>query len=95
MEVFSRRKLESNWDRYEESEKQEMDDDTPTQRGSDFHVLLESAGEACFANHGYSAPYGLLHCLDVMGPISGCTNMSLSLFFLIFFLPILIKLSQD
>lgn len=65
MEVFSRRKLESNWDRYKESEKQELEDDTPTQRGADFHVLLESAGEACFANN-YNAPYGLLHCLDVM-----------------------------
>ncbi|KAF0023701.1 hypothetical protein F2P81_024331 [Scophthalmus maximus] len=42
-EVFSRRKLGSNWDRYEESERKEPDDDTPTQRGADFHVLLESA----------------------------------------------------
>ncbi|XP_026175340.1 cell death regulator Aven [Mastacembelus armatus] len=46
MEVFSRRKLESNWDRYEESEKQELEDDTPTQRGMDYHVLLESAGDS-------------------------------------------------
>lgn len=45
MEVFSRRKLESNWDRYEESERPEPADDTPTQRGTDYHVLLESAGE--------------------------------------------------
>nr|XP_019953116.1 PREDICTED: cell death regulator Aven [Paralichthys olivaceus] len=45
-EVFSRRKLESNWDRYEASEKQEPDDDTPTQRGTDYHVLLESAGDS-------------------------------------------------
>ncbi|KAG7222683.1 hypothetical protein INR49_026292, partial [Caranx melampygus] len=42
-EVFSRRKLESNWDRYAESERQEPDDDTPTQRGTDYLVLLESA----------------------------------------------------
>uniref|UniRef100_A0A3B5AJP9 Apoptosis and caspase activation inhibitor n=1 Tax=Stegastes partitus TaxID=144197 RepID=A0A3B5AJP9_9TELE len=42
-EVFSRRKLESNWDRYKESERQESDDDTPVQRGTDYHVLLESA----------------------------------------------------
>ncbi|TKS76305.1 Cell death regulator [Collichthys lucidus] len=33
-EVFSRRKLESNWDRYKESEKKEPDDDTPTHRGA-------------------------------------------------------------
>lgn len=45
MEVFSRRKLESNWDRYEESERKESDDDVPTQRGTDYHVLLESAGK--------------------------------------------------
>ncbi|XP_074541850.1 cell death regulator Aven [Halichoeres trimaculatus] len=45
-EVFSRRKLESNWDRYAESEKQEPEDDTPTQRGTDYHVLLESAGDS-------------------------------------------------
>ncbi|XP_044025225.1 cell death regulator Aven [Siniperca chuatsi] len=46
MEVFSRRKLESNWDRYEVSERQEPDDDTPTQRGTDYHVLLETAGDS-------------------------------------------------
>lgn len=37
--------MESNWDRYEESEKQEPDDGMPTRRGTDYHVLLESAGE--------------------------------------------------
>ncbi|KAM4600322.1 cell death regulator Aven isoform 2-T2 [Polymixia lowei] len=46
MEVFSRRKLETNWDRYEESERAEPADDTPTQRGTDYHVLLESAGDS-------------------------------------------------
>ncbi|XP_058468929.1 cell death regulator Aven [Solea solea] len=45
-ETFSRRKLESNWDRYQESERQEPDDDMPTQRGTDYHVLLESAGDS-------------------------------------------------
>lgn len=45
MEVFSRRKLESNWDRYEASERREPDDDTPTQRGAEYCVLLESAGK--------------------------------------------------
>ena len=44
-EVFSRRKLETNWDRYEESERQEPEDDMPAQRGADYHVLLESAGK--------------------------------------------------
>uniref|UniRef100_A0A3Q2T3J6 Uncharacterized protein n=1 Tax=Fundulus heteroclitus TaxID=8078 RepID=A0A3Q2T3J6_FUNHE len=41
--VFSRRKLESNWDRYEETERAQEADDMPSQRGTDFHVLLESA----------------------------------------------------
>ncbi|XP_072218508.1 cell death regulator Aven isoform X2 [Leuresthes tenuis] len=45
-EVFSRRKLASNWERYEESERMEKDDDTPTQRGMDYQVLLESAGDS-------------------------------------------------
>ncbi|XP_076612340.1 cell death regulator Aven isoform X1 [Chaetodon auriga] len=53
MEVFSRRKLESNWARYEESERQEPDDETPTQRGADYHVLLESAGDS-FAQFRFS-----------------------------------------
>ncbi|XP_014863972.1 PREDICTED: cell death regulator Aven isoform X1 [Poecilia mexicana] len=44
--VFSRRKLESNWDRYEASERAEEDDGTPSQRGTDFHVLLASAGDS-------------------------------------------------
>ncbi|XP_034384341.1 cell death regulator Aven isoform X2 [Cyclopterus lumpus] len=46
MEVFSRRKLASNWDRYEASERQEPDDDLPTRRGTDYHILLESAGDS-------------------------------------------------
>ncbi|KAM9840028.1 cell death regulator Aven [Aulostomus maculatus] len=46
MEVFSRRTLESNWDRYEESERPKSADDTPTQRGTDYHILLESAGDS-------------------------------------------------
>ncbi|XP_019898305.2 cell death regulator Aven isoform X1 [Esox lucius] len=45
-EIFTRRKLESNWDRYEESEKQETNSDMPTQRGTDYYVLLESAGDS-------------------------------------------------
>ncbi|XP_061843136.2 cell death regulator Aven [Nerophis lumbriciformis] len=44
--VFSRRTLESNWERYEDSEKQEVGDDIPAQRGTDYHVLLASAGDS-------------------------------------------------
>lgn len=43
--MFSRRKLESNWDRYEESEKVEDEDEIPTRRGTDFDVLLAAAGK--------------------------------------------------
>ncbi|XP_037541852.1 cell death regulator Aven [Nematolebias whitei] len=53
MEVFSRRKLESNWDRYKEAEGAEEEDDTPTQKGTNYHVLLESAGDS-FAQFRFS-----------------------------------------
>uniref|UniRef100_A0A8C6UIN7 Apoptosis, caspase activation inhibitor n=1 Tax=Neogobius melanostomus TaxID=47308 RepID=A0A8C6UIN7_9GOBI len=45
-ETFSRRKLESNWARYEASETQEVEEDTPIQRGADYSVLLQSAGDS-------------------------------------------------
>ncbi|KAL7871672.1 hypothetical protein SRHO_G00066550 [Serrasalmus rhombeus] len=45
-DIYSRRKLESNWDRYEESEKEEVNDGIPVQRGTDYHVLLSSAGDS-------------------------------------------------
>ncbi|XP_077566546.1 cell death regulator Aven [Stigmatopora nigra] len=44
--IFSRRKLQSNWDRYEDSEKQETPEDMPTIRGTDYNVLLGSAGDS-------------------------------------------------
>ncbi|CAL1586718.1 unnamed protein product [Knipowitschia caucasica] len=43
---FSRRKLESNWDRYDASETQEVDQDMPSHRGADYSVLLQSAGDS-------------------------------------------------
>ncbi|RXM99352.1 Cell death regulator Aven [Acipenser ruthenus] len=42
--VFSRRKLVSNWDRYEAAEKEEVGESGQSQRGADFSVLLSSAG---------------------------------------------------
>ncbi|XP_077366250.1 cell death regulator Aven [Festucalex cinctus] len=51
--VFSRRKLESNWDRYEDSEKEATPDNMPTIRGTDYHVLLGSAGD-CFTQFRFS-----------------------------------------
>ena len=44
-ETFSRRKLESNWDRYEAEEKEKLQEEGPTQRGADYHALLGSAGQ--------------------------------------------------
>ncbi|MGH0131346.1 UNVERIFIED_CONTAM: hypothetical protein FKN15_047690 [Acipenser sinensis] len=41
--VFSRRKLVSNWDRYEAAEKEEVGESGQSQRGADFSVLLSSA----------------------------------------------------
>lgn len=55
--MFSRRKLESNWDRYQASEKVECDDDTPTVRGTDFDVLLAAAGKI---PHWASPAFGFL-----------------------------------
>ncbi|KAI1897306.1 hypothetical protein AGOR_G00081960 [Albula goreensis] len=45
-ETFSRRKLESNWDRYEAEEKEQLQNEGPTQRGADYHALLGSAGDS-------------------------------------------------
>uniref|UniRef100_H3C1Q5 Apoptosis, caspase activation inhibitor n=1 Tax=Tetraodon nigroviridis TaxID=99883 RepID=H3C1Q5_TETNG len=52
VEGFSRRKLESNWDRYEEPETEEAED-RPTRRGADYQLLLESAGNS-FAQFRFS-----------------------------------------
>ncbi|KAJ0060981.1 hypothetical protein NL108_003332 [Boleophthalmus pectinirostris] len=43
---FSKRKLESNWNRYEDSEAQEVDEDMPAQRGTDYSELIQSAGDS-------------------------------------------------
>ncbi|XP_077408303.1 cell death regulator Aven [Vanacampus margaritifer] len=51
--VFSRRKLESNWDRYEDPERDGTPDNMPTIRGTDYHVLLGSAGD-CFTQFRFS-----------------------------------------
>ncbi|XP_039597186.1 cell death regulator Aven isoform X2 [Polypterus senegalus] len=44
--VFSKRKLISNWDRYEAEEKENLGESVPLQRGADFNVLLSSAGDS-------------------------------------------------
>ena len=41
---FSRRKIVSNWDRYQDTEKEVSDESGESQRGTDFSVLLSSAG---------------------------------------------------
>jgi hypothetical protein len=44
---FSRRKIVSNWDRYQDTEKEVNGESGESQRGTDFSVLLSSAGESC------------------------------------------------
>eukprot|EP00079_Xenopus_tropicalis_P010485 XP_002935375.1 PREDICTED: cell death regulator Aven [Xenopus tropicalis] len=43
---FSRRKISSNWDRYEETEKESESESKVLQRGADYSVLLSSAGDS-------------------------------------------------
>ncbi|XP_032759780.1 cell death regulator Aven [Rattus rattus] len=43
---FSRRKIVSNWDRYQDTEKEVNGESGESQRGTDFSVLLSSAGDS-------------------------------------------------
>ncbi|CAI5764043.1 Hypothetical predicted protein [Podarcis lilfordi] len=43
---YSRRKVVSNWHRYEDTEKETQNDNGESQRGTDFSVLLSSAGDS-------------------------------------------------
>ncbi|NXJ03717.1 AVEN regulator, partial [Odontophorus gujanensis] len=43
---YSRRKIVSNWNRYEDAEKEEQRECGESQRGTDFSVLLSSAGDS-------------------------------------------------
>ncbi|XP_053136511.1 cell death regulator Aven isoform X2 [Hemicordylus capensis] len=43
---YSRRKVVSNWHRYEGTEKETLNDSGESQRGTDFSVLLSSAGDS-------------------------------------------------
>ncbi|XP_051000851.1 cell death regulator Aven [Acomys russatus] len=43
---FSRRKIVSNWDRYQDTEKEADGESGECQRGTDFSVLLSSAGDS-------------------------------------------------
>nr|XP_034966673.1 cell death regulator Aven isoform X2 [Zootoca vivipara] len=43
---YSRRKVVSNWHRYEDAEKETQNDNGESQRGTDFSVLLSSAGDS-------------------------------------------------
>lgn len=42
---YSRRKIFSNWSRYEDAEKEGQNECGESQRGTDFSVLLSSAGK--------------------------------------------------
>ncbi|KAM9202578.1 cell death regulator Aven isoform 2-T2 [Dugong dugon] len=43
---YSRRKIVSNWDRYQDTEKEADNESGESQRGTDFSVLLSSAGDS-------------------------------------------------
>uniref|UniRef100_A0A8C8RMU9 Apoptosis and caspase activation inhibitor n=1 Tax=Pelusios castaneus TaxID=367368 RepID=A0A8C8RMU9_9SAUR len=43
---YSRRKVISNWNRYEDAEKEAQNESEASQRGTDFRVLLSSAGDS-------------------------------------------------
>ncbi|NXI47704.1 AVEN regulator, partial [Galbula dea] len=43
---YSRRKIISNWSRYEDTEREEQSECVESQRGTDFSVLLSSAGDS-------------------------------------------------
>lgn len=45
MKNYSRRKIVSNWNRYEDAEKGGQGECGESQRGTDFSVLLSSAGK--------------------------------------------------
>lgn len=44
LKSYSRRKIISNWSRYEDTEKEGQNEHRETQRGTDFSVLVSSAG---------------------------------------------------
>ncbi|KAM6274419.1 cell death regulator Aven [Porphyrio hochstetteri] len=46
LKSYSRRKISSNWSRYEETEKERQAECGESQRGTDFSVLLSSAGDS-------------------------------------------------
>ncbi|XP_015485171.1 cell death regulator Aven [Parus major] len=46
MKCYSRRKVFSNWSRYEDTEKEGQSEAGESQRGTDFSVLLSSAGDS-------------------------------------------------
>ncbi|NWS19643.1 AVEN regulator, partial [Pachyramphus minor] len=46
VKCYSRRKLLSNWNRYEDTEKEGQSEPGESQRGTDFSVLLSSAGDS-------------------------------------------------
>lgn len=45
VKCYSRRKVFSNWSRYEDTEKEGQSEAGESQRGTDFSVLLSSAGK--------------------------------------------------
>lgn len=48
---YSKRKIVSNWDRYQDTEKEVDNESGESQRGTDFSVLLSSAGMNSNCSH--------------------------------------------
>ncbi|NXA44510.1 AVEN regulator, partial [Nothocercus julius] len=54
LKSYSRRKIVSNWSRYEDAEREGQNDSAESQRGTDFNVLLSSAGRYSFTQFRFA-----------------------------------------
>ncbi|NXJ77791.1 AVEN regulator, partial [Trogon melanurus] len=54
LKSYSRRKIFSNWSRYEDTEKEGQSERGESQRGTDFSVLLSSAGKHSFSQFRFA-----------------------------------------
>lgn len=60
---YSKRKIVSNWDRYQDTEKEVDNESGESQRGTDFSVLLSSAGKNANYSH---ASWCYESCQDIL-----------------------------
>lgn len=62
---YSKRKIVSNWDRYQDTEKEVDNESGEAQRGTDFSVLLSSAGRNSICTRTASCSQS---CIDTCVP---------------------------